>query len=421
MLSKIIIFIAILCVNAQVVVNAYAEDLLRWEDCLKAAREANPDLISSSEAVKQQKAQKNITASALYPQINAEFNAEKSGGNPSATENYLYGVTGNQLVFDGLKTINEYRSAGENVNAASEGYKLTSSEVRYNLRAAFVNLLETQELIKVLRDIIKIREDNLKLIRLRYNSGLEHKGAMMKAEANLSQARFDMAEAERNIDTAQKQLNAAMGKEDFTPVSVHGYFIIREEMKEEPELDSLLASNSTLLQAIAKKRAASFTLRSTYGTFAPQITGSAGANRWNQNWPPNTNQLSVGVGVSVPIFEGGLRFAQVAKAKAALKQAAENERSAKDQALVSLQETWAALLDSAENVSVQEQLLAATQERSNIADAQYSTGFTTFDNWIIIEDELVRAKKTYIMAKADALRAEAGWIYAKGGTLDYEE
>ncbi|PIR18048.1 MAG: hypothetical protein COV46_01680 [Deltaproteobacteria bacterium CG11_big_fil_rev_8_21_14_0_20_49_13] len=208
MLSKIIIFITILCVNVQVVVNTYAEDFLKWEDCLKSAREANPNLISSSEAVKQQKAQKNITAS---------------------------------------------------------------------------------------------------------------------------------------------------------------------------------------------------------------------ANRWNQNWPPNTNQLSVGVGVSMPIFEGGLRFAQVAKAKAVLKQAAENERSAKDHALVGLQETWASLLDAAENVSVQEQLLAATQERSNIADAQYSTGFASFDNWIIIEDELVRAKKTYIMAKADALRAEAGWIYAKGGTLDYEE
>ncbi len=421
MQCKFVAFYLVLVLAVFFLVEAKANELLKWEGCLQEARETNPDLISADEVVKQQKAEKKITASSLYPQINAEFEASKSGGNPTTTEKYSYGVTGSQLIFDGLKTINSVRSANENINAASEGYKTASSEVRFNLRTAFVNLLEAQELVKVFKEIIKIREDNLKLIKLRYSSGLEHKGALMKAEANLAQAEFDLAEAERTIETAQKQLNAAMGRKEFAQVNVAGDFNIRERLKDRPDLEELVRSNPFLLQATAQKRSATFGLKSTYGSFSPQISGTAGANRWNQNWPPATNQLDVGVAVSVPIFEGGLRFAQVSQAKAALKQAAENERSVKDQTIVNLQQTWAGLLDAAENVGVQRTLLAATQERSNIADAQYSTGFTTFDNWIIIEDELVRAKRTYITVKADALRAEAGWIYAKGGTLDYEK
>jgi hypothetical protein len=42
-----------------------------------------------------------------------------------------------------------------------------------------------------------------------------------------------------------------------------------------------------------------------------------------------------------------------------------------------------------------------------------------FDNWIIIEDELVRAKIAFLQAEANALLAEANWIQAKGETLEY--
>ena len=122
----------------------------------------------------------------------------------------------------------------------------------------------------------------------------------------------------------------------------------------------------------------------------------------------------------MPIFEGGLRIAQVSQAKALLGQLKENERSARDSAILTLEETWAVLQDAIENVGVQNKSLNATEERSKIAQAQYSTGFITFDNWIIIEDNLVKAKKAFLDAQASKLYAEANWIQAKGETLEYE-
>ena len=65
--------------------------------------------------------------------------------------------------------------------------------------------------------------------------------------------------------------------------------------------------------------------------------------------------------------------------------------------------------------------LDAALERSKIAEAQYSIGFITFDNWIIIQDDLVRAKRSYLDARAAALQAEASWIQAKGETLEYAQ
>jgi outer membrane protein TolC len=113
-------------------------------------------------------------------------------------------------------------------------------------------------------------------------------------------------------------------------------------------------------------------------------------------------------------------LAQVTQAQALLNQLKENERSTRDAAVLALEQTWAQLKDSIDNVGVQDKSLKATEERSRIAQAQYSTGFISFDNWIIIEDNLVKAKKALLEAQANKLYAEANWIQAKGETLEYE-
>ncbi len=128
----------------------------------------------------------------------------------------------------------------------------------------------------------------------------------------------------------------------------------------------------------------------------------------------------MGLTLSMPIFEGGLRFAQVSQAKAALNQLRENERSSRDGVVATLEQAWATLQDTMDNAKVQKQNLTATEERSRIAQGQYSLGFLSFDNWTIIEDNLVKAKRSYLDSQASALLAEANWIQAKGETLEYE-
>ena len=75
--------------------------------------------------------------------------------------------------------------------------------------------------------------------------------------------------------------------------------------------------------------------------------------------------------------------------------------------------------DAIEQVEVQKKFLDANQERSRIASQQYSTGLLTFNEWTIIEDNLVSTKKTFLNTQANALLAEANWIAAQGRTLEY--
>ena len=423
-----IIIISVLFLSA-LLAKVKAEEVLTWQDCIKEAAKNHPDLIASQEAIKQSQAAKDITASALFPQINSDLTAQtskvtsESGGTTvsKTSDSYSYGLTGSQLLFDGLKTLSNVNAAKENIKASRESYSFTSSEVRLRLRTAFVNLLRAQELVLVTEEIIKIRRDNLELITLRYQSGLEHKGALLTADANLASAEFSLAQAKRDIELAQRQLTKEMGRKAFIIMNVEGDLKINDAVTQKPDIEALADNNPSLKQVTAQKNSAEFGIKSAYANFSPVLTGQAGADKSSSHWPPRNDGWNVGLSLSLPLFEGGLRLAQVSQAQALYYQLLANERSTRDGIIVSLEQAWTSLQDAIETVAVQKKQLTAAEERANIAEAQYSVGFITYDNWAIIEDNLVRAKTDFLNAEANTLLAEANWIQAKGETLEYAQ
>ena len=108
-------------------------------------------------------------------------------------------------------------AANENIKSAQYNYAVTSSNVRLNLRLAFVNLLKAQESIKLTEDIADRRNQNLNLISLRYKAGLEHQGALMTAQADLAEAEFEVAQSKRDLQLAQRQLVKAIGLPAYVP------------------------------------------------------------------------------------------------------------------------------------------------------------------------------------------------------------
>jgi outer membrane protein TolC len=273
----------------------------------------------------------------------------------------------------------------------------------------------------VAEDIISIRKSNLVLISLRYQSGLEHKGALLTAEANLAEAKFELEQAKRDVTVAQWQLTKEMGRKDFVSLEAKGDFEVTASQEQEPDFQAIAARHPSLQKTVAEKNAAVYGVKSAKENFFPVVSADTSIGRSGSHWPPQSNTWSVGLGLSLPLFEGGLKTAELNKAKSLLTEAEATERSTKDSVLVILEQTWALLKDAVENVSVKKKFLIATEERSKIAQAQYAIGLMSYDNWTIIEDDLVSAKKNLLNAQAAALLAEANWILAKGETLENEK
>ncbi len=187
-----------------------------------------------------------------------------------------------------------------------------------------------------------------------------------------------------------------------------------------PDFEQLAETVPLLKELIAQKEASRLSLKTANADMYPSVYASASAGKNGSNWLPDRSQWSAGVNVSVPIFSGGSQIAAVKKSESSYNQARADERSGRASVILTLAETWANLQDALGQLGVQQKFLAASEERSKIAEAQYKIGLMSFDNWIIIEDDLIRAKKTLLDTQANALLAEANWTQAKGVTIDEE-
>jgi outer membrane protein TolC len=206
-------------------------------------------------------------------------------------------VDGKQLIFDGFKTVNDIASAKMNITGAEYDYQVTSSNVRLRLRSAYVGLWAAEKMLSVSEEIEASRRETLDLGRLRYEGGMEHRGALLTSEADLAGAVFEVNQAKRAIYLAQRQLTKELGRDKFSDFRAEGEFGIKDADRERPDFEGLCASVPLLRQLAAQKEAAKYgvksagvfsrryTLRGRSGTPAPTLFPRGTNGRRRQAFP----------------------------------------------------------------------------------------------------------------------------------------
>jgi len=414
------IFVAVLCFACLPGAAASAVETLNWSQCLDEAASHHPDLRSAAESVRQAEAQRKIVKGGTLPAVSASAGGTRSASTDAvASGAWSYGVNASQLLYDGAKTSSEVKSATEKLKASRYSEEAVSVDTRYALRAAFVQLLTAQQQVSLAEEIMTKRKQNLRLIGLLYKSGTENIGSLSKAQADLAESEFEVAQARRALDLAQMVLSTQLGRRSFTPIRVTGQFTASEQTRTPPDFDSIARNNPAYLELTAQKDAAGYNLQASKSAFMPSVSVSTGfGNSSFRQLPPDRTDWQAGIDVSVPIYAGGAGRAGVAKARAVVNQLSADEESLYFSLMRSLEEAWKNFCDASEKVDVQKKFLDAAAERARIADAQYSAGLVSFNDWTIIEDNLVSAKKSFLNARSNLLTAEAAWVQAKGGTLE---
>lgn len=396
---------------------AAGEETITWEDCVREAIRQQPELLAARESVEQARARLGQSRSGLLPQVRGSASVDRSSHDEDPTS-YGYSLQGSQLFFDGLGSWYDTWAAEENLIAAQFDYANTSARLRHNLRTAFIDLLQAQELSALTEEILQRRVQQSDMVSLRYAAGREHRGALMTAEANQAQARFDREQARRDLRLSQQRLCKELGRSGYCPLAARGEFEPETALEPAPEVEELLEINPTVLKLRADLEAARYAVKSSRADFSPSISGSGRIGRSDSSWPPGNESWSLGLSLSLPIFEGGRRIDDLDRANSAFRQSEERLRAGRYDTRLSLESAWKSYLDAQERVVIRLLFQEADEERSRIAEAQYSTGLLSFDNWIIIEDNLVRSRKSLLESRAAALSAESSWFLAQGVTLE---
>jgi len=392
---------------------------LTWEQCVRLATAHNPDLEGSREGVLNSDAVRMGAYSALFPQISTSFGDTRSytGHTLSAPSNYAtaYGaqLSISQTVFNGFATKGNIDQARAQLALAFANLNEQKATISFDLKSAFAQLLYAQQLIDLSRNVIDIRQNTARLVKLLYEGGNEDKGAMLLSQANLDQANFNLDQAVRTCDLSGIQLTVVIGQDLTAPIQATGE-LKTEEIPVRPDFRKLAIQTPAYFQKHAQADAAAAGITLAQSGFYPTINASASGSLADTEFPPQHRGWSAGFTVSYPIFEGGQTYYDVKAARASLRQALAGLRSGTDQAALTLAQNFKGLVDAVDNVHIQEKLLEATALRYKIAEARYRNGLMSFQDFNTITDSYVAQQKTCLTSQRDAVIAEANWEQARG-------
>ena len=428
--------------SALIAGEAFAQTALTWSQCAAQALDQNPELRTAMANVRSSQFQQNVARSDYFPQVSAKISASRSNsgsssfgsnsigsgsttgpttlsattttssnGGPQDTASQTLSLT--QNIFSGFQTDSKVKQAKANADSALAAFNLKSAQVNLDLKSAFADLQFAQNNVKLTQDITRRREENYKIVALRYQSGNENKGSLLLSKASLNQAKFEQLQAKNSIGVSSTQLAKVLGREDGPVLTVLGD-VPKEPIQQNIDFVHLVLAVPESQQALAQYRSAKSGVDLAMSAYYPSLNLSSDAGRQEIVDGNDRNRWDVGLTLSVPLFSGGKDYYGVKSAKAQSIAASSNIDTVEKQVLFKLKQSFTGYVEAVEKVSVDKSFVEAALTRSEIARSKYDNGLLSFEDWDIIENDLISRQKAFIQSERDRIKAQASWEQAQG-------
>lgn len=407
---------------------------LSWDEVLKFTIEGNPDLEASRREWLAAKQSESAAEGRYLPSLSASTSVTRSGsqanggaggivtngvvvssGNNVST-NYLAALNFSQNLFNGLEDKSRIEQANWNTQNKFWSYIAAKATVSFSLKEAYANLVYAQELEELSRSILDRRESNHKLVLVRYENGRENKGSVLLAEAYLEQARLDLIKARDGLVVAEKALKALMNKEHLDSLKVTGEVPLEPLIKDRNDFEKLALETPAYNQAHALEMASREDIKISRSAFLPDLNLTGQVSRQGDSYFPERERWSMALTLTIPLFDG-LKDLGTYKSSVESSYASESRRRSTLLGLIpKLQDTLNQAKQSDIKYSIDSKFEAAASTRAEIARKKYNNGLLTFEDWDIIESELITRQINFLQSKKDRIIKYASWenVLGKG-------
>ena len=393
-----------------------AGEMLTWEESVRQAAAVNPDLRAARDNLRAAEMDVRGAGSGFLPTLTGSAAKSDTSGTTTtttSTPDYSTALTASQNLFAGFRDQASVAQARANRAVAEANLRTARARLSFDLKSAFAALRFADDALVLSADILQRREQNLRLVELRYESGRENKGSLYLSQATLSQARFESLQAEQALRVAQAQFARVLGRDNPQTLRLAGEVPITAPPA---QVDFVQAVQDTPDQqrALAQVEAAKAGVDIASSTFWPSLDLSGTASRSGDDWVPDDRRNSVSLSLTVPIFSGGRDYYGVRSAGARESAAEATRENLIRQLRAQLEQAYANYAQAVAKLGVDEDFLKAASARAEIARSKYSNGLMSFEDWDIIENDLINRQKAVLQSRRDRVTAEAAWEQALG-------
>ena len=394
-----------------------AADILTWEKCVAEMIKNNPDLASAAAEVLKAKYEYRKSYAGFFPRVDAQAGYAKNNSAAAQmgdrSEKYFLGLNASQGIFSGWRDKAGVEKSSLELKISQFALQEVKAALSDDLRSAFIGVTFAQEMSVLAKSIIDRRNSNFRLVELRFEGGREHKGSVLFSKAALKQAEFELAQIQRELVSAKEFLAAILGRKNGMDDELSGEI---PGINSDPhgDLHELVILTPQYRQAELQFAASKAALQIAESNFYPDVGIFAGYSRYDQQFFPGQNEWSYGINFTYPLFAGGQDYYARKAAQVNVEQSRANMRSrylAVRSDLARARSSWENVHS---NIAVLEEFLAAADLRAKIARAQYTNGILSFENWDLIENDLIGRQKNLLIGKRDAAISWSGYLRVQG-------
>lgn len=469
MRSFLIIAGLVLCSNMYAFAQFEADSLLddaklSLENAIQVAVANNPEVNRAILSVKDADELVDIAYSEVYPSISSSINYTRNfevpvqfvpgeffGGAPGTFIPVEFGTDNNWQggfsvqqnifrgeVFVGLSTSEIYKAVQQ------ENLRAVTQQIITQTRIAYYQVLVAKEQLRLQETQIRRLEQNLKDNQARQRAGLVDDYAVLQLEVQLSNQRPQLIEAQYAVDEAYRNLKVILGLPLGIDFEVQGnlnsFDIVAAEVgsdenegikkvdqmnpftfeKDQDGLGSFIEDRGDVRILEARLNLNEKEIQAVKSRFLPTITATYNL-QWSaaQSGSPvffdNSSRFqTLGINVSLPIFEGFKRLSDVQRAQIARKDIEVQQHAAKLAAENEIASTAERLNKSYETANARKQALEQAEEGYQRALRRLEIGIGSQIEVTDAEVQVRQAEVNYALMVFEYLSAKAQYDMATG-------
>jgi outer membrane protein TolC len=378
---------------------------------VRLALEANPDFQSQRAALEAVRADLVGARSVRYPSLGLSASAARyQTGESGALDRHDVGVSLRQTLYRGGRTQAGVDAAAAAVAIGDASLEAARADLVLAVRQTWYRVAQGVRLVRSSEEGLARSRLNLEYAEAQLQAGLGTRPDVLRARVDVSAADLELTRSRNALQGARALLNSLMGQPPARPLE-----LAEDEAETSlPPLpswaelrDSALDSREEMRAALARTARQEAVVRLARGAFLPTVSADAGASRGATASRSPQESWSLGLALSLPLFEGFALSADL-QAQRALLQSARFDEQAVAQGIE--REVWDALLaeeESALRLLNAQALFEAARENLEAAQESYRQGLSTMIALVDARTAFTGAEQTLIQAVFDRLIARA--------------
>ena len=288
-------------------------------------------------------------------------------------------------------------------------------DLLFLVSTTFYRALEASKIEEVVQSSIRILEKQLITAQDLYSVGLVTKNDVLVIEVQLAERQQELIEVIHVLESAQATLHRLTG---LSSLVVTQFQDVQEPEEWYVDIEQTIAQantvHPTLKKILAEKSAATFDVAATKAENFPDINAFCSLHTCSDSYLLHQNWVHAGIGIDIPIFDGGIVDSKVAQKRTALSALDLQYSKAVEDIHLHIRKSFFHVDSAYNRLSVAKKTIALAEDSLAISQDLFEEGQILSDDVLDNEGRLVQAKSNYCQALYEFYMAQSELEYAAG-------